>query len=104
MNHFKINFDELEWESTIEGARFKVFRQGDKQIRLVEFTEDFVEPDWCVKSHIGFVLEGNLEIDFKNDKVIYSAGNAIFISEGEKNPHKARALTSTVKIFLVENV
>jgi len=42
------------------GARSKFFQQEDKQIRLVEFTDEFVEPDWCEKGHIGYVLEGTL--------------------------------------------
>lgn len=104
MQNFRIKFDDLEWESTADGARFKVFRRGDKQVRLAEFTRDFVETDWCVKNHIGFVLEGKLEIDFNGEKIIYSAGDAIFISEGENSAHKARPLTSPVKLFLIENV
>ena len=58
-----------------------------------------------MKNHIGFVLEGKLEIDFNGEKIIYLAGDAIFISEGENSAHKARPLTtSPVKLFLVENV
>jgi len=56
----KINFNSIEWRNTMPGARSKFFQQEDKQIRLVEFTDEFVEPDWCEKGHIGYVLEGTL--------------------------------------------
>ncbi len=104
MNQFKINFENLEWESVSQGARFKVFRQNGKQIRLIEFTEDFIEEDWCIKSHMGFVLEGELEIDFGGEHVNYAGGQGIFILEGENNAHKARAVTPQVKLILVEDL
>jgi hypothetical protein len=104
MNQFKINFENLEWESDSKGARYKVFRQNGKQIRLIEFTEDFIEEDWCLKNHIGFVLEGELEIDFGGERVNYSVGQGIFILEGESSAHRARAITPLVKLVLVEDL
>lgn len=95
MQRSKINFDALEWQSPLPGARFKAYRSGGKQIRLVEFTSDFIEPHWCEKghiglilegsledpqitqmaqienSHIGLILEGSLEVDFRGNAVIY---------------------------------
>ena len=103
MNQFKINFDELEWENSATGARFKAFRQKGRQIRLVEFTKDFVELDWCVKSHIGFILEGELEIDFGGEVINYGTGQGIFILNGETNIHKAHSVTPLVKLILVED-
>jgi hypothetical protein len=38
-------------------------RSGSKQLRLVEFSSEFVEPHWCEKGHIGLVLSGTLEVD-----------------------------------------
>lgn len=104
MENFKVKFDKLEWESIVKGARFKVFRQDNKQIRLVEFSQGFVEKDWCLKSHIGFVLEGKIEIDFNGKLFDYASGDAIFIAKGENNAHKVRLLTPLVKLFLVEDV
>jgi hypothetical protein len=50
-----IDFDSLQWESPLPGARFKAYREGARQIRLLEFSSDFVEPVWCEKGHIGFL-------------------------------------------------
>ena len=49
----KVNFDSLEWQSPLPGARFKSFEGDGRRVRLVEFSRDFVEPDWCTKGHIG---------------------------------------------------
>jgi len=69
----------------------------------VEFTSDFVEPQWCEKGHIGFVCEGSLEIDFHGHIVIYQKGEGIFIQPGTESAHKARSLTSLVRLVLVED-
>jgi quercetin dioxygenase-like cupin family protein len=69
---------------------------------MVEFSSEFVEPDWCEKGHIGFVLDGTLEVSFKTHAVVYPAGSGLFIPPG--SAHKARSLTTTVHLVLVEDV
>jgi hypothetical protein len=104
MNQYKVQFDALEWQDGIRGARFKAFRSGNKQLRLLEFTSEFVEPDWCDKGHIGFVVQGELEIDFHGVLLRYPEGSGIFIPAGSAGAHKARSITPTVLMFLVEDI
>ena len=99
-----IDFESLQWESPLHGARFKVYRHGGKQLRLLEFSAEFVEPDWCEKGHVGFVLEGTLEVDFNGRVVVYPQGSGIFISGGSAAAHKARSITPLVRLVLVEDV
>jgi hypothetical protein len=104
MNQYKVQFDSMEWQNGIHGARFKAFCSGAKQLRLLEFTSEFVEPDWCEKGHVGFVVQGELEIDFHGHLVRYPEGSGIFIPSGAKSGHKARSITPTVLLFLVEDI
>lgn len=99
---YSLNFAELQWESPLPGVRFKSFSRDGKKLRLVEFTSGFVEPHWCEKGHVGIVLSGELEIDFKGEAVRYPQGTAIFIPPGGAHAHKGRAITPTVRLFLVE--
>lgn len=99
----KIEFDSLEWESPLPGARFKAYRADGKQIRLLEFTAEFVEPHWCEKGHVGIVLEGTIEIDFHGNVVTYRKGDGLFIPPGASGGHKARSLTSVTRLLLVED-
>ena len=99
-----IDFDSLPWQDALPGARFKSHREGAKQIRLLEFSSEFVEPGWCEKGHAGFVLEGTLEVNFKGRVVVYPQGSGIFISPGAVSAHKARPLTPLVRLILVEDV
>lgn len=104
MEPCKVIFDSLAWQASLPGARFKVFGDGKKQMRLLEFTSEFVELEWCEKGHVGFVLQGELEIDFVGKIVRYEKGAGIFITQGASTKHKARSITPTVLLFLVEDV
>lgn len=104
MEQYRILFAELEWQTGIHGARFKVFRSGAKQLRLLEFTSEFVEPDWCEKGHVGFVVQGELEIDFRGSVVRYPQGSALFIPSGAESGHKARSIAAVTQLFLVEEI
>ncbi len=103
MNQYKIDFNAMDWATPAAGVRQKVVEQEDKQIRLLEFSRDFVELDWCTRGHIGYVLDGQLEIDFNGTPIIYSPGDAATIPDGDSHKHKARSITDTVTIFVVEN-
>ena len=104
MQALKVDFEALEWQSPLPGARFKIHADGSRQIRLIEFTSEFVEPHWCEKGHIGMVLEGVLEVDFRGRAIVYREGEGIFIPPGADTAHKARSLTLVVRLVLVEDV
>ncbi len=102
MGKYKIDFESMEWEVPADGVRFKAYEQGDRKLRLVEFGREFVESDWCTKGHIGFILEGQIEIDFNGNVIVFGQGDGVFILAGEKHRHKARVITDKVKAILVE--
>ena len=103
MEKCKADFESLPWESPMAGVRSKTYKRDKRQLRLVEFTREFVEPDWCTKGHCGYVLEGKLQIDFNGEIVVFIPGDGIFIPEGEGTKHSAKVLTEVVKIILVED-
>jgi quercetin dioxygenase-like cupin family protein len=98
----ELQFRDLPWSSFAAGAREKVFEFDGKRIRLVEFSKGFIEPDWCEKSHVGYVCLGKLELDFVGEILRLRTGDGIFISAGEK--HKAAPASDRVLLFLVEEI
>ena len=102
MNQYRIDFESIPWETPADGVRFKAYEQDGKRLRLVEFTKDFVEADWCSSGHVGQVLEGRMEIDFDGNVIAFGQGDGIFIPPGEAHKHKARVLSDTVRLVLVE--
>ncbi len=104
MEQYKIDFESKPWDRAAVGAKFKASERNGRKLRLVEFTREFAEPVWCTKGHIGYILEGQLEINFDGKIVVFGPGNGLFIPPGEKHKHIGRALTDSVKIILVEDV
>jgi len=104
MGPFKVNFDSMEWQSNREGARFKLYREGSHQLRLVEFTSGETAPEWCSQGHIGFVLSGGLDIDVGGKVVSYAEGDGIFIASGQANSHRACSITPGTRLVMVEEI
>jgi len=104
MEQYRIDFESMPWERAAAGVKFKAYERNGRKLRLVEFTREFFEPDWCTKGHIGYILEGQMEIDFDGKVIVFSPGDGLFIPLGEKHKHKGRVLTDVVKIILVEDV
>ncbi len=100
--HHRVDFESLPWESPAPGVRFKKHQDNGRQLRLVEFTKEFVEPDWCVKGHTGYVLEGVITVDFHGKDMVFVAGDGLFIPPGNEHGHKARPVTDAVTLVLVD--
>ena len=103
MEPYRVDFASMPWEQRAAGVRCKAYEQDGRRVRLAEFTKDFVEPDWCTKGHIGYVLEGEMELDFHGRIVTLHAGDGLFIPPGGEHGHKVRVLTDAVRIVLIES-
>src|SRR5574340_855334 len=99
MEQCKIDFESIPWEIPADGVRFKAYKQNGKQVCLVEFTDRFVETDWCRKGHIVYILEGQLKVKFNGNEVVFNTGDVLFIPAGEKDKHMGRALTKVVRML-----
>ena len=104
MDKYKIDFKALPWETPAVGVRFKAYEQDGRKLRFAEFTKEFVEADWCTKGHIGYILDGRMEIDFDGKVILFGPGDGLFIPAGDKHKHKAKVLTDKLIIILVEDV
>jgi len=104
MSPFKVDFDSMEWQSNRHGARFKLYCEDSRQLRLVEFTSGETAPEWCSQGHIGFVLSGALEIDIGGKVVSYAEGDGIFIPSGQASAHRACSITPGTRLVMVEDL
>jgi len=103
MEQYRIDFEAMAWERPAADVKFKAYEEAGKKLRLVEVAKEFVEPDWCRKGHIGYILEGQIEIDFDGKVIVFGPGDGLFIPAGEEHKHKARVLADIVKVILVED-
>jgi hypothetical protein len=42
MDKRRIDFESIEWQSPLPGARYKAVEQDNHRLRLVEFTKGFI--------------------------------------------------------------
>ena len=102
MSQYRADFETLPLQEPMPGVRHKFVSQGDRKLRLVEYTTE-MEPHWCNRGHIGMILEGQFEIRYDSVTEIYSPGDGVLIPSGEEHRHIAVALTDTVKAVFVED-
>lgn len=100
---YRVDFDKLDWESPIEGVRHKYIDQNSLRIRLVEYSRE-MPPHWCEKGHYGYLIEGQMEIEYKNSRMIYKPGDGIFIPAGPDHKHRAWVLSEKALVFFLEKV
>jgi quercetin dioxygenase-like cupin family protein len=101
---YKINWDSLPWIMPMPGVRYKAFEQNGRKLRLVEFLNGFKEPNWCHKGHIGYVLDGEGELQLSERTISLKAGDGIFIPAGEEHKHMLHVLSECIRVILVEEL
>ena len=100
----RIDFDTIAWSSPVPHLRHKVYECDGRRLRLLELARDFVEPGWCMRGHIGYVLTGKTELTFADHTETFAEGDGVFIPPGEPGKHPGKVLTNTVRLILVETV
>lgn len=85
----------------MEGMRQKIHNLGSRQLRLVEYSKK-LPPHLCERGHIGYVLQGQMEVQFEHEIQHYSPGDGIVIPGGQEHKHMARVLTDTVTLIFFE--
>lgn len=104
LDNFRIDFESKQWKEPFPGSRYKAYRSGNRLVRIAEFTPEFTEADWCQKGHIGYVIEGSMQIDCHGRVETLKAGDGLFIPPGEGAGHKVHALTPVVRLLLIEEI
>jgi hypothetical protein len=97
-----IRFDQIPWEFLTEDSRQKRVVSHDRVLRLLELRRGFEESEWCRRSHAGYVVEGELQIQFDGSFTRLCAGDAIDLEGGEEGRHRASVVLGPVLLFLVE--
>jgi quercetin dioxygenase-like cupin family protein len=101
---FKIDFDAMQWQQIRPDVRQKVYCEGSRQVRLVEFEPTDGAEHWCETGHIGYVLRGALSISFNGNVVSFEAGDGLFIPSGAASKHRAVSISAGTQLLMVEDL
>ena len=97
-----IDFSSIDWTTPADGVRTKEVIRGGNRLRLIEFSEQFKEADWCKSAHAGYVVDGELTLEFVDVTVKFKSGDALFLPPGESTKHKAHVTNGKATLFVVE--
>jgi quercetin dioxygenase-like cupin family protein len=103
VSSFKVDFEGMAWEAGRPGVRHKVYQEGSRLLRMVEFDTSDGDPHWCERGHIGLVLAGGLEIEFDGTVLSFSAGDGLFIPPGKASAHRGVTIEPGTRLILVED-
>jgi len=104
MDHLVLSFADVPWQQSGPNCRIKEIVRGQQQLRLVEFQRGYEEDGWCEKGHIGYVLEGTLDIEFPEKTVRTKAGDGVWIPGGHDTRHRAHVVGESAQLILFENI
>ena len=104
MSPFKISFAAMEWEQIRPDVRQKIYCEGSRQVRLVEFETSDGAEHWCETGHIGYVLKGALRISFDGQVLSFKAGDGLFIPSGAATKHRSVAIAKGTQLLMVEDL
>ena len=104
MNAFRVAFEEMQWEQLRPDVRQKIFCNGSRQIRIVEFDTSNGPENWCESGHIGYVLRGGLRIDFNGQLVSFGTGDGLFIPAGPEHQHRAVEIEPGTQLLMIEDI
>jgi quercetin dioxygenase-like cupin family protein len=94
----------MEWQHIRPDVRQKIYCEGSRQIRLVEFDTSDGAEQWCEAGHIGYVLKGSLSISFDGEVIFFRAGDGLFIPSGAATKHRSVSIISGTQLLMVEDV
>ena len=104
MSPFKVSFENMAWDQVRPDVRQKVYCEGSRQIRLIEFETSDGAEHWCETGHIGYVLKGSLQISFDGNVISFKAGDGLFIPSGAACKHRGVQISSGTQLLMVEDV
>ena len=102
-------FEITDW-STIAGAMhagetgvatWRTQQFGPVRVRIVEYSPGYLADHWCEKGHVVLCLEGELQTELANGRVVtLLPGMSYQVADG-KEPHRSRT-TAGAKLFIVD--
>jgi quercetin dioxygenase-like cupin family protein len=97
-----LDLDDCAWSDIGGHAREKRIEKGGGRVRLLELSDGYEHPDWCEKPHLGFVLQGRIDLEFDDERWEIAAGNGLEVGAGSAFRHRPIAAETPALLLLIE--
>jgi hypothetical protein len=83
-------------------AVWRTVNNGDLRVRVVEYTPGYVAEHWCDRGHVLFVLEGELDSELRDGRVVrLTPGMTYQVSDLGDAAHRSSTRVGA-KLFIVD--
>jgi quercetin dioxygenase-like cupin family protein len=82
-------------------AMWRTRQFGDIRVRLVQYSPGYVADHWCVKGHILFCLEGELNTETKDGRTFVLTPGMSYQVADDGEPHRSSTVGGA-KLFIVD--
>jgi hypothetical protein len=74
-------------------AKMRIHQVGQMQLRVVEYSHDYLGDHWCQKGHVIYVLRGTLIIEHEDHtpNCVLGADMSWFVGDDEGTRHRVRS-------------
>jgi hypothetical protein len=87
---------------TTGAASIRARQLGKIQIRLVDYSPDYLADHWCHRGHIVYVISGDLAIEHQHGSTsVLKAGMSYHVADGEQSSHRVVSTTGG-RLFIVD--
>src|SRR6187549_1581573 len=109
MNEHLIPFQTTDWTiipSTKHAgetgfATWRTLKFGDLRIRMVDYSENYKADHWCEKGHIIYCIEGEMDTELADGRVIKLSKGMTYQVSDELSSHRTSSANG-VKLFIVD--
>lgn len=82
-------------------ALWRTRQFGEVRVRMVEYSPGYIADHWCSKGHIVLCVEGELDTELADGRVVkLSAGQSYQVADGAE-PHRSRSQRGA-RLFIVD--
>ena len=82
-------------------AYWRVFKQGNVRVRIVEYSPGYLADHWCSRGHVLLVLEGELTTELKDGRVFTLKPGMSYQVADDIAPHRSHT-ASGARLFIVD--
>jgi hypothetical protein len=93
--------ESTEHQGDAGNAVWRTRNFGGIRVRLVEYSAGYVADHWCVKGHILFCVEGELQTETKDGRIFVLAPGMSYQVGDDCEPHRSSTVVGAT-LFIVD--